>query len=107
MKWLMPVTLALFSGACTTTENLERLEQTEFNPIGDSVFEYRALASPVLRPEDSSGAEQERIKWLEQYLHDNGFCQNGYNITERRTVLLVEGLLGASYDIFYTVRCKL
>ena len=106
MKSPMLALTLIFVGACSVNQDLERLSQTEFTPIGNSAFEYKALASPVLRPEDSSDAELERIVWLERYLTDNGLCPYGYEIIERRTVLLVTGLLGASYDIFYTGRCK-
>ncbi len=105
MKWLALMAL-LPAAACSVNENLERLASTEFKPISDSVFEYRALASPVLRSEDSSGAEAERLKWLRAYLDENGYCPNGFEITERRAVQLVTGLLGTSYNIFYGVRCK-
>ena len=106
MKWSISAVVLVLVGACSMNEDLERLSQTEFKPIGNSAFEYKALASPVLRPEDSSGAEFERIVWLESYLSDNGFCPDGYEITERRAILLVTGLLGSSYDIFYSGRCK-
>lgn len=106
MKWLLLSAVAMLIGACAVNYNLERLSQTEFRPIGDSAFEFKALSSPLLRPEDSIGAEEERIRWLESYLDDNDLCPDGYEITQRRTVLLLEGLLGSSHDIYYSVRCK-
>ena len=96
------IPILLFLCACSA---IDRLDHTEFKPIGQSAFEYKAIAD-VLYPEDSESAEAKRHQWLERYLADNGLCPNGYEITQRRAVHRFRGLLGTIVDIFYVGRCK-
>ncbi len=97
-------TVAVLFSLCACSA-MDRLAMTEFKPIDDSTFEYKAAADAAY-PEDSESAEAKRHQWLERYLADNGLCPNGYEITQRRAVHRFRGLLGSLVDIFYVGRCK-
>ena len=101
VKWPMLLMVLCLLAACSS---VDRLAMTEFRPIGDSAFEYKAKAD-AMYPDDTVSAEATRLKWLKQYLEDNGYCPTGYEITERLVVTRFQGLLGNLVDIFYTGRC--
>ena len=105
MKRLRLVTVAVVLSLCGCVIDADRTVITDFKPIDDSTFEYRASANPIQLPIDSEAAEAVRRRWLERYLTDNGFCPKGYEITQRRIVFISQVLVGPVFDIFYNVSC--
>ena len=105
MKRLRLVTVAVVLSLCGCVIDGDRTAFTDFKPIDNSTFEYRARANPIQLPIDSEAAEAVRRRWLERYLADNSFCPKGYEITQRRDVFINRVLVGPVFDIFYTVRC--
>lgn len=93
---------ALSLSACAA---VDRPAMTEFEPLENGRFRYEA-ATDAVYPADSPTAEAERMRWLEQYLADNAVCQDGYEITERKLVLVREALLGDVHRIYYSGTCK-
>ena len=77
---------------------------TQFTPEADGTFTYRARAGGTYRLDDPE-AEATRIRWLAQYLGDNGLCANGYEITDRETVVVTTGMFGGMQDVIYRGEC--
>jgi hypothetical protein len=98
--WIAAMLLLLVSGCAAA----DRVTETEFTPV-DGGFRYRAKASASY-PEDSLGAEQQRLAWLQQYVGDAKLCPNGYAIIKRTAVLQSRAILADIYDIFYDGRCN-
>ena len=93
--------LAVMVAGCEATD---RIAMTEFTPRSDGTFTYRATADAVYRL-DSPGAEETRLRWLDQYIESNGLCEGGYEIVERTPVVVTEGLFGGITDIIYEGQC--
>ena len=98
-KWL--VVGALLLSACA---KVDKPGMTEIIPVmGGFTFKATADAS---YPVTSESAEQTRIRWLEEYLRDNGICPAGYVITDRREILVSKAILADIVDITYEGACK-
>jgi len=87
-------------GAVAGCATLDRPLVTDFRPVTDSIFEYRAQASALEYPADSPAAEEVRMQWLRTWLDDNAMCPAGYEITDRREVKV-----GFGARIWYRGRC--
>ena len=102
MRWWVTAAAALGLAACAS---VDRPAMTEFEPLGESEFRYEATAD-VVYPAESATAEAERMSWLETYLADNSLCPSGYEITERKPVLVQQAALGDVHRIYYTGTCR-
>lgn len=51
-------------------------------------------------------SESERLSWIATYLSDQARCPEGYEITERKEVILSHGLLGDLKNVYYNGKCK-
>ena len=93
-----------------SSSNVERMAFTTFEIVKDSEFKFTAKTyfygtEIPSRETEKSDQETVRTAWLEKYLELNSMCLNGYEITERRVVLLMKSL-GTTHQIFYLGRCK-
>lgn len=101
MKRAVWVASLLVFTACAA---VDRPTMSEFEPMGDSSFRFQAKADAIY-PEASPAAESERMRWLQTYLDNNGLCRSGYELTDRKVVLVSEALLGDLKTIYYQGRC--
>ncbi|MGE0256922.1 MAG: hypothetical protein AB7N54_20260 [Alphaproteobacteria bacterium] len=98
------VTIAAF-GILAGCAAVDRQEMSEFEPLEGGKFRYEVVAD-VVYPAGSDSAETERMAWLATWLEGNKLCPAGYEITERKPVLIREALLGPVHRIYYTGHCK-
>jgi hypothetical protein len=91
--------------ACST---VDRVDQTEFQPVGESEFVFLARASIGHPPGADTAAESERLEWIGGDLARNGMCPNGWVLVERTPLRRGrEPLLGYPVnEIFYRGRCS-
>lgn len=101
--WFLTLLLALF--ALTGCETSDRIQTTEFIPEANGTFRYKGVAD-ALNPIDSQDGEARRMRMLDEWMHLNSACQNGYKITSRQPVLRNMGIVGKGvYDVWYEGRC--
>ena len=99
----------LFISGCSTLDQHDRGALTKFDPISEyntyDLWRYEAIA---MTASSSSGvtdeAEATRMRWLIEQIQMNNLSIVGYEIVDRKTVLLRQGWGGASYRIIYTVK---
>ena len=101
MRAAVLLTFAALAGCAA----YEKQQSTRFEPVGNSEFRFEAEAG-VDRAEGSAEAEAIRRGFIADYVRDNGVCPRGYEIVERRPVLVRRALLGPVHRIFYRGRCK-
>lgn len=106
MKPLTIFRITLTAALLTSCATIDRPHLSSFEPIGASEFRFKARADAMVYREDTTDGEEERMRWLQQYLTDNGICPTGYDIVSRRVVIVAERLMGRINDIFYTGRCR-
>jgi hypothetical protein len=94
--------VVLILGGCAT---MDRPAMSSFEPLAGDKFRYVAKTDSMVYREDSPEAEAERMRWLQTYLTDNKLCPAGYAISDRKPVLTSD-VIGRTYTIFYTGRCK-
>lgn len=102
LSWLFAI--ALLSGCAPLDRQLTSLAPIKADG-GYQYFRYRAFADAVY-PLGDLAAEKTRMEWLERWLSDNGYSPTGYEVIERDPMLRNRGLLGETYDVFYTVRVR-
>jgi hypothetical protein len=102
MRTLMFVATMLGLAGCSS---MDKQMTSRFEPIGPGEFRFEAEAG-IDKAEGSQSAEAERRTWIEEYVRDNRVCGNGYNIVERKPVLVRQALLGPVHRIYYRGRCK-
>lgn len=100
-RFLAAVAVALAVSACSS---VDRRAMTTFVPT-DGGFVYSA-ATDAIYPADSAEAEKTRMVWLQEYLDLNGVCPKGYDIADRKPVLVSRGPIADFYRIHYTGRCR-
>ena len=66
--------------ACST---VDRVDQTEFQPVGENEFAFLARASIGHPPGADTAAESERLEWIGSDLARNGMCPQGWVLVER------------------------
>jgi hypothetical protein len=90
--------------ACST---VDRIDQTEFQPVGDNEFVFLARASIAYSPSVGSAAESERLEWIGSDLARNGMCPHGWFLVGRTPLRRGrEALLGYPVnEIQYRGRC--
>jgi hypothetical protein len=100
LRLLAPLLLT----ACST---VDRVDQTEFQPVGESEFVFLARASIGHPPGADTTAESERLEWIGSDLVRNGMCPQGWVLSERTPLRRGrEPLLGYPVnEILYRGRC--
>jgi hypothetical protein len=95
---------SLLLSACSA---VDRVDQTEFQPVGESEFVFLARASIGHPPGADTAAESERLEWIGGDLVRNGMCPHGWVLVERAPLRRGrEPLLGYPInEIFYRGRC--
>lgn len=95
--------LLLFT-ACST---VDRVDQTEFQPVGENEFVFLARASIGHPPGADTAAESERLEWIGSDLARNGMCPQGWVLVERTSLRRGrEPLLGYPVnEVFYRGHC--
>lgn len=95
---------ALLLTACST---VDRVDRSEFQPVGDSEFVFLIRSSIGYPPGERTAAESERLEWIGGDLARNGMCPDGWFLVERMPLRRGrEGLLGYPvYQIQYRGRC--
>jgi hypothetical protein len=90
--------------ACAT---VDRVDQTEFQPVGENEFVFLARASIGHPPGADTAAESERLEWIGSDLVRNGICPHGWVLVERTPLRRGrEPLLGYPVnEILYHGRC--
>ena len=82
--------------ACETTD---RARATEFEPLPNGEFRYRADQLYPYTNEDL-------IRWMETSLSENNYCQNGYQITETKEVVRAQTIFGPAMSKIFFGKCK-
>lgn len=101
--------VTMFISGCATVDRSDRSALTKFNRIAEyntyDLWRYEATAMTV---SSSYGLTEEgeatRMRWLIEHMQLNDLSIFDYEIVDKKTVLLVQGLLGASYKMTYTVK---
>ena len=90
--------------ACST---VDRVDQTEFQPFGETEFVFLARASIGHPPGADTAAERERLEWIGGDLDRSGMCPQGWVLVERAPLWRGrEPFLGYPInEIFYRGRC--
>lgn len=70
---------------------------------GTRMFKFMAM-STVFYPTDSSDAESTRMKLLDEWLLDNNYCQNGFEIVNKK--LISRSSDPNAKNITYFGKCK-
>jgi hypothetical protein len=60
----------------------------EFETLPESRFRFEAGADSLFRQVDDPDAEAERMRTLRRFLDENHYCLKGYQITERKPVVV-------------------
>jgi hypothetical protein len=60
----------------------------EFEPLPENRFRFQAGADSLFHQADDPDAEAQRLKTLQRYLNENHYCLKGYQITERKPVVV-------------------
>ena len=96
--------LPLLLTACST---VDRVDQTEFQPVGENEFVFLARASIGHPPGVDTAAESERLEWIGGDLARNGMCPQGWVLVERTPLRRGrEPLLGYPVnEVFYRGHC--
>jgi hypothetical protein len=99
--------LHLLAALLTACSTVDRIDQTEFQPVGDNEFVFLARASIAYSPSAGSAAESERLEWIGSDLARNGMCPHGWFLVERTPLRRGrEALLGYPVnEIQYRGRC--
>jgi hypothetical protein len=93
--------LSLLIGCSTVDYQLTAFRANKTNGANQT-YTFSAFADAVY-PKDSEVAEKQRMEWLEKWLSQNNLPTNNYKVLSRETYLKSKGLLGTTYDIYYTV----
>jgi hypothetical protein len=90
--------------ACST---VDRVDQTDFQPVGENEFVFLARASIAHSPGADTAAESERLQWIGSDLARNGMCPHGWVLVERTPLRRGrEAFLGYPVnEILYRGRC--
>lgn len=94
--------MALGLAACAS---MDRSALTEFEPLEGDRFRYEVSADTIRYPLEDPDAEATRMTWLESYLADNGLCSGGYEILDRKAVIIQDSALARSWRVYYTGAC--
>ncbi len=97
--------LITLTGGCAANSPAPAPGVTELRPLGSGAYRYESLADASF-PEGDAEAEATRLRWLERRLADQGTCPEGYDVTERRPVVVRQAVLGPVHRIEYTVVCR-
>lgn len=87
--------------------SFDKSKMTGFEPFssnGSKMFRFKSERNDSLYPDDELG-ESIRIGWLNEYLADNNYCNNGYKISSREVVKGGD-LYGLRRSYFYVGECK-
>ena len=76
--------LLLASVIVTACSVVDRVDQTEFQPVSDNEFVFLARASIANEPGVDTAAERERLEWISGDLARNGMCPHGWFLVERK-----------------------
>ena len=98
----------LMSG-CSTIDQHDRGALTKFEPISEyntyDLWRYEAIAMTVSSSYGMTDeGEATRMRWLIEQMQMNNLPIVGYEVVDKKTVLLRQGWAGASYRIIYTVK---
>ncbi|WP_143589606.1 hypothetical protein [Thalassospira mesophila] len=74
---------------------------SSFEPNSDGTFRYEVMKSSS----DGVYNEADRLNWLQMYLDDNALCPNGYEITEKKNILVQKSFIGDAYREIIYGRC--
>jgi len=95
---------ALLASGCSA---LHKSKMTSFEPFSENeqkMFRFNSLKNESVYPDDAAG-ESVRMAWLNEYISDNNYCQNGFLILSRQ---FVKGgdVYGLRESYYYVGKCK-
>lgn len=101
--------VVLFIAGCSTIDQHDRGGLTKFDPVSEhntyDIWRYEAIAMTVISSYGMTDeGEATRMRWLIEQIQMNNLPILGYEIVDRKTVLIRQGWGGASYRIIYTVK---
>ena len=103
LKFVILTIIVLALHGCSTVD----YQITSFRLVSEQAesktFAYTAFADAVY-PVDSVEAEKQRMEWLNKWLSQNNLTTTDYVIIKREVYKKHKGLLGETYDIYYTVQ---
>ncbi|MCK6371584.1 MAG: hypothetical protein L6Q83_09740 [Gammaproteobacteria bacterium] len=116
MTGLALVAGALLAGGCSptfvtpSTYNRHRYSEITLprdggQPKAGSATFFFDVSLSAEFPEEGEAAEAERMKWLEEWLHQRSMCLAGFEIVNKRRFDFMEDN-PARRDLRYEVRCK-
>ena len=109
----LTVVIALFFviliSGCAILDQHDRGALTKFDPISEyntyTLWRYEAVAITVSSSYGMTDeGEATRMRWLIEQMQMNNLPIVGYEIVDKKTVLLRQGWGGASYRIIYMVK---
>lgn len=103
------MSLTMLMSGCAAIDQHDRSGLTTFDPIAEyntyDLWRFEATAMTVIKSYGMNDeGEATRMRWLIERMQMNNLPIVGYEIVDRKSVLLVQGLAGASYKIIYTVK---
>ncbi|MCC4254123.1 hypothetical protein LL251_17060 [Sphingobium naphthae] len=106
IKRLSAIALLSALVACASYDRTMLAAESGFEPT-DEGFVFKTKAYTDMQ-EDSSGAEANRIKIMDDFARRNSVCPSGYNIDRREVIRRPKTALGISTlaDIHYHASCK-
>ncbi|HEY0523924.1 MAG TPA: hypothetical protein VGD08_11070 [Stellaceae bacterium] len=104
---LTSMCLCLLLSACYGIDDVDRVELSDFRPIGTDEFHYFARTTPFYGPGPGTWAGSARLRWLADYLDIFGMCPAGYVLVKRDAIFRDLDPLGYPTDeIAYEGRCR-
>jgi hypothetical protein len=102
MKYIGAVILLFAMYGCSAVDYQLTSFRLKSESADSKAYTYVAFADAVY-PLHSVNAEKQRMEWLEKWLQQNNISTNTFKIISRETYIKNKGLLGETYDIYYTV----
>jgi hypothetical protein len=107
--WRSPMTMLLGGALLSATSGcagIDGSELAEFRPLPPDGFEMWATTTFFYHPGVYTWAENRRLRWIESYVHLNGLCPNGYQLSSRKVTFEFQSPLGYPVDeIVYRGHC--
>jgi len=102
---LLPALLLSAVALLAGCEAVDKPKMTAFQPLDGGGYRYEAMTDATY-PENSPEAEATRLRWLEEYLGDGGYCPGGYTVEAREVEVVQTGFFADFKRITYTVACS-
>jgi hypothetical protein len=104
---LLSACVSLLLSACYGIDDIDRIELSDFRPVGPDGFHYSAQTTLFYGPGTGTWAENARLRWLADYLDIFGMCPAGYVLLKREAVFRSLSPLGyPTAEVVYEGHCR-